>query len=113
MTVTKSAGISVDVSQNGSHVLPPGHHIGHPYHHTCYLCGAETAQILVTEMQDLWYVYLYHNTCNNVCYNCTRLTGILGSRALDQCARLLYLYQTSSTSIIPPGSVEIFTIMHV
>ena len=37
------------------------------------------------------HVYLLHHTSNNVCYNCTRLTGMLGTHALDQCACLLYI----------------------
>ena len=32
-----------------------------------------------------------------------RLTGMLGTHALDQCACLLYLYQTSNPAIIATG----------
>ena len=35
---------------------------------------------------------------------------MLGTHALDQCACLLYLYQTSKPAIIDTGSVDIFTI---
>ena len=35
---------------------------------------------------------------------------MLGTHALDQCAFLLYLYQTSNPAIIATGSVDIFTI---
>ena len=82
---------------------------------------------LPSRMQIMWYwnsthvcllpirricrhVCLLHHTSNNVCYNCTRLTGMLGNHALDQCACLLYLYQTSNPAIIATGSVDIFTI---
>ena len=41
MNGTKSAGISVEVSPNGNHVLLQGHHSRHPYHHACQLCGTE------------------------------------------------------------------------
>ena len=35
---------------------------------------------------------------------------MLGTHALDQCACLLYLYQTSNPAIIATGLVDIFTI---
>ena len=35
---------------------------------------------------------------------------MLGTHAMDQCACLLYLYQTSNPAIIATGSVDIFTI---
>ena len=59
------------------------------------------------------HVCLLHHTSNNVCYNCTQPTRMLGTHALDQCACLLYLYQTNNPAIIATGSVDIFTITHV
>ena len=59
------------------------------------------------------HVCLLHHTSNNVSYNCTWLTGMLGTHALDQCACLLYLYHTSNPTIIATGSVDIFSITHV
>ena len=38
---------------------------------------------------------------------------MLGTHALDQCACLLYLYQTSNPAIIATGFVDIFSITHV
>ena len=38
---------------------------------------------------------------------------MLVTHALDQCACLLYLYQTNNPVIIATGSVDIFTITHV
>ena len=35
---------------------------------------------------------------------------MLGNHALDQCACLLYLYQTNNPAIIATGLVDIFTI---
>ena len=35
---------------------------------------------------------------------------MLGTHALDQCACLLYLYQTSNPAFIATGSADIFTI---
>ena len=35
---------------------------------------------------------------------------MLGTHALDQCACLLYMYQTSNPAIIATGSVDIFAI---
>ena len=46
----------------------------------------------------LWassHVCLLHNTSNNVCYNCTQLSGMLGTVALDQRACLLKLHSAS------------------
>ena len=54
------------------------------------------------------HVRLLHHTSNNICYNCTRLTRMLGSHVLDQRAWLLYL--TSNPAIIATGSVDTFTI---
>ena len=45
MNGNKFSGISVEVSSNGIHVLPPGHHIRHSYQHACKLCGTETAHM--------------------------------------------------------------------
>ena len=115
MNGTKSSGISVEVSPNGIHVLPPGYHIRHPYHHVCKLCGTETAHMLclLPRCRICRHVCLLHHTSNNVCYNCIRLTGMLGNHVLDQSVCLLYLYQTSNPVIIATGSVDIFTITHV
>ena len=63
-----------------------------------------------------------HPTSNIVCYNCTQLTGMLGTVALDQRAYLFklhpsvcmsvpgclfYFLPTSSTGIIATGSADI------
>ena len=114
MNGTKSSGISVKVSPNGIHALLPGHHIRHPYHHTCKLCGPETAHVcLLPRRRICRHVCLSHHTSNNVhlCYKCTLLTGMLGTPALNQCACLLYLYQTSNPAINANGSVDILTVM--
>ena len=95
--------------------------------HPCIATRPSHQTFLPAYMQIMWYwnsthvcllprrricrhVCLLHYTSNNVCYNCTRLTGMLGNHALDQCACLLYLYQTSNPVIIATGSVDIFTI---
>ena len=63
----------------------------------------------VAETQDLQACVFVTSHQHNVCYNCIGLTGMLGTHALDQCACLLYLYQTSNSAIIATGSVDIFT----
>ena len=95
--------------------------------HPCIATRPSHQTFLPARMQIMWYwnsthvcllprrricrhVCLLHHTSNNVCYNCTRLTGMLGTHALDQCACLLYLYQTSNPAIIATGSVDILTI---
>ena len=95
--------------------------------HPCIATRPSHQTFLPARMQIMWYwnsthvcllprsricrnVCLLHHTGNNVCYNCTRLTGMQGTHALDQCACLLYLYQTSNSAIIATGSVDIFTI---
>ena len=60
---------------------------------------------------------------DNVCYNCTQLTGKLGAVVQDHQACLInlhtasvymfYLHQTSSLAIIATGSADIFTNTHV
>ena len=111
MNGTKFSGISVEVSSNDIHALPPGHHIRHSYQHACKLCGTETAHVyaVLPRRRICRHVCLLHHTSNNVCYNCT-ITGMLGTHVLDQCACLLYLYQTSNPTIIATGSVYILTI---
>ena len=98
--------------------------------HPCIATRPSHQTFLPARMQIMWYwnsthvcllqrrricrhVCLLHHTSNKVCYNCTRLTGMLGNHVLDQCACLLYLYQTSNTTIIATGSVDIFTISMV
>ena len=95
--------------------------------HPCIATRPSHQTFLPARMQIMWYwnsthvcllprrricrhVCLLHHTTNNVCYNCTPLTGMLGTHALDQSACLLYLYQTSNPAIIATGSVDIFTI---
>ena len=49
-------------------------------------------------LTKLWassHVCLLHRTSNNVCYNCTQLTGMLGTVALDQRECLFKLHSAS------------------
>ena len=78
--------------------------------HANYVVLKSTHVCLLPRSRICRNVRLLHHTGNNVCYNCTRLTGMLGTHALDQCACLLYLYRTSNPAIIATGSVDIFTI---
>ena len=94
--------------------------------HPCTATRPSHQTFLPAHMQIMWYwnstnvclllrsricrhVCLLHHTSNNVCNNCTPLTRMLGTHALDQCAGLLYLYQTSNPAIAT-GSEDIFTI---
>ena len=72
---------------------------------------------LFTRLCTSSYVCWLHPISNNVCYNCTQLTGMLGTLALDQQACLFKLHPTSlhvcPTCVIATGSADIFTIIHV
>ena len=78
--------------------------------HTCRL----------TRLSSSSHACLLHRTSNNVCYNCTQLTGMLGTVALDKKACLsklhlasvyvlFYFLPTSSPGIIATGSADLFT----
>ena len=94
MNGTKFSGISVEVSSNDIHVLPPGHHIRHSYQHACKLCGTETAHVYaccpdagsagmcvcyitpaimyvtIAQLQECWVLMCWISV--HVCYTCTR-----------------------------------------
>ena len=75
-------------------------------HANCVVLKLHTC-MPVAETQDLQACVFV--TSHHVCYNYA-ITGMLGTHVLDQCACLLYLYQTSNPTIIATGSVDIFTI---
>ena len=100
MNGTKSAGTSVEVSPNSSHVMLPGHHIRHPYHHACLIPGFNYVVLnqhtgLLTKLGASIHVCELHHKSNNVSYNCTRLIGRLGTAALAQQACLSKLHPAS------------------
>ena len=52
VTSSQAYLLMAEVSSNGIHVLPPGHHIRHSYQHACKLCGTKTAHMYAC-CQDL------------------------------------------------------------
>ena len=88
MNGTKSACILVEVSPKSAR---SSHQISSPSgvfkyvvlnQHTC----------LLTRLGASSHVCKLHRTRNNVCYNCTQLTGMLGTVALDQQSCLFKLH---------------------
>ena len=79
---------------NSSHVLPPGHQISLQSHmFNDVVLNPRTC--LLTRLRASSHVCYLHRTSNTVRYNCTQLTGMLGTVALDQQARLFKLQQAS------------------
>ena len=79
---------------NSSHVLPPGHQTS-LQSHICNYVALNPHTSLLRRLGASSHVCQLHRTSNTVRYNCTQLTGMLGTVAPDQQARLFKLHPAS------------------
>ena len=64
---------------------------------------SETHVCLLPRRRSCRHVCLLHHTSNNVCYNWTWLTGMLGTNALDPCALCYTCTRPATQSLLPQG----------